>query len=102
MTFENQVTYRRKPETVRAARLTAEGNIAIKYNWIEKLIAERRLVHTDRGWWVQHPRGGYTSHTQALYPGDWIVLHDGSGALEVWNDERFQSMFDGYDVEEDV
>lgn len=101
MTFENQVTYRRKPETVRAARLTAEGNIAIKYNWIEKLIAERRLVHTDRGWWVNHVGLGKRT-TMAVYPGDWIVLDDAMDALSVWNDERFRSMFDGYDVEEEA
>lgn len=95
---ETAVTYRRKPETVRAARVTPDGLIGIKLNWIERLIAEKRLAWGGQNWWANPATIG----TRAAYPGDWIVLHDGSEALEVMSDERFRALYEGYDVEEEV
>lgn len=103
--FENASFFQRKPDRVRAFRLTAEGNVPVTYAeepWLKAAIAERRLTRgPEGGWFVRQEPAGNSVWTSGVYPGDWLVRHDSDGRLEAMTDERFRGLFDAYDPEED-
>lgn len=99
MTFENAERYRRKPDIVQAVRLTAEGNVPIMHataHWIKAAIADKRLVHTERGWWAK-----IDDHSRAAYPGDWLVLHENDQRVRVMTDEMFRDRYETVPFAED-
>lgn len=91
--FENEEIYRRKPETVHAVRLTAEGNVPITHadaGWVKAAVADKRLKYAPDGYWFANTG----VNLQAAYPGDWLVLDDGTGKVSVWGDERFRAGYE--------
>src|SRR3954462_5137023 len=99
MTFENKSFFQRKPDRVRAFRLTTEGNVPVGHAeepWLHTAIAEKKLARGPAGGWFvrQEPVGANNVWTMGVYPGDWIVCHDSDGRLEAMTDTRFRAVFD--------
>lgn len=90
--------YRRRPDPIRAVRLTKEGAIPITDSglpWIEAARAAGQLQYTYGSFWV-----GMPGRTRAAYPGDWIVQHQIGGRCEVLSPEDFEATYESYDPEE--
>lgn len=99
MSFENAETYRRKQQTVHAARLTAQGNISL-WNagdaWIKRLREDGRLAWNGEQFFANPG----TMRVQAAYPGDWLVLVDDTDTFGVVTDGMFRELYETYDTED--
>ena len=98
--FENEERYRRKPDIVHAVRLTAGGVIPIMHadmGWIKKAVADKRLSYRPGGNWFANTGVAL----QAAYGGDWLVLHDTTGTVEVLRDEDFRARYEVIPFAED-
>lgn len=91
--------YRRKPIFVRATRVTDKGNLAdASCAWIERQIAERRLVRGETQWFIQPG----DLHVAAVYPSQWIVLVEDNDLLFVMDDDSFQTTYERVEIEENT
>lgn len=91
--------YRRKPITVHALRLTPDGNIPQPAAaWVERAIADKRLRRGASNWFA---RPG-TVHSAAAHGGDWLVLDDATGEVDVVGDTRFRALYELIDAGEKV
>lgn len=91
--------YQRRPDRIRAFRLTDNGNIPLEMahaSWVTRAIAEHKLKQGPKGGWFV----GSGVHLRAAYAGDWILCHARNKAVEAMSSTVFDALFES--VREDA